>query len=561
MSKALQALMRVAREFGPDAAPRKLVLLKALSQAHMINADAVLRLHETLCFMRAYPDDAAVQAQVASMLRRFDKRADLKEHRDALVDSGIAGTAIHYRFFHGQAQWLAQHWPAQLRLDRDDAEPEDRLARALLPLLTPTETQALVELKLPGFKALDLVRGPRETDAVFLLRLIAAMPGNDLTREAFSDALDAAYVLTPGPATPSRTPSRTRAFFEAAPVVYRNTPPPGSRPDLRTELARPPRRVARLPLAHAQAAIHLARCAMVTRARSLEAFSYADSRDAWLVDDGDGLAYVLMGVVPERRHPLATYVGGLTLRNGVPIGYVQSDIVGCSAALSFNTFETFRGGEAAFSFARWLAALKHVYGCTSFSVEPYQLGGQGNGEGLASGAWWFYAKLGFTPRDPAAQALAREEQARVARRPAYRTPQARLARIAEAHLFLDLDPAAPQPRVPMGEIGLAMGAVLSRRAGLDREHAVAEVAGQMAALCGLPTWRRLPPTTREAWCRLAPLLSMLGIARWPAQERAALAKLARAKAGASERGFVAQLLAHPRLMAAVQRRFRVAPRG
>jgi hypothetical protein len=116
MSKPLHALMRVV-----------------LSQACLPSADSVLRLHEALCFMRAYPDDPSVQAQVASMLKHFDKRADLQVHREALADSGIAGTAIHYRFFHGQAQWLAQRWPAQLQLDRDDAEPEDRLARALVP--------------------------------------------------------------------------------------------------------------------------------------------------------------------------------------------------------------------------------------------------------------------------------------------------------------------------------------------------------------------------------------------------------------------------------------------
>ncbi len=162
MSKPLHVLMRVVREFGPELSSCKLALLKTLSQARMPNAESVLRLHEALCFMRAYPDDAAVQAQVASMLKRFDKRADLQAHRDTLADSGIVGTAIHYRFFHAQAQWLAQHWPTQLQLDRDDAEPEDRLARALVPLLTPTETQALVELKLAGFEALDRVRSPHK---------------------------------------------------------------------------------------------------------------------------------------------------------------------------------------------------------------------------------------------------------------------------------------------------------------------------------------------------------------------------------------------------------------
>ena len=39
------------------------------------------------------------------------------------------------------------------------------------------------------------------------------------------------------------------------------------------------------------------------------------------------LAFGLLGMIPERRHPVAALYGGLTLRNGVPIGYVQADIV------------------------------------------------------------------------------------------------------------------------------------------------------------------------------------------------------------------------------------------
>jgi hypothetical protein len=549
MSMPLRELEQVLRDFGPGAAARKLALMSRLARTPQPQAKSVLRLHELLCWMRAYPDDARVQAQAVAMLERFDRRADLRAHRAALADSGIAGTAIHYRFFHGQAQWLARHWPANLRLDRDDAEPEERIARALVPLLTPTETQALVELKPAGLAALDRVRGRDQTDAVFLLRRIAALPGNGFTREAFSDAMDAAYVLDPGPGTPSRT----RAFLAGAPVVYRHAPPPHGRPDLRAEILRPPRRVQRLSSARAQAAIDLARGAMVTRARSLEAFSFADARDAWLVDDGDGLAFVLTGVVPERRHALAAFVGGLTLRNGVPIGYVQSDIVGRSAALSFNTFETFRGGEAAYTFARWLAALHHLYGTTSFSVEPYQLGGKGNDEGLVSGAWWFYVKLGFAPRDPGAQALAREELDRMARRPGHRTPQARLARMAASHVFFELDPARPHPLVPLGEIGLAAGAALSRRAGADRERAVAQLADEMARACGATSCRHFAPAAREAWRRLVTLLPLLRIERWPAAERAALLDLARAKAGRSERDFVARSLSHARLQHELQR--------
>jgi hypothetical protein len=297
-------------------------------------------------------------------------------------------------------------------------------------LLTHAEAQALAELKWPGYVALDRLRGRADTDAVFLLQRIAALPGNGFTREAFSDAVDASFVLEPG----ADTPSRTLAHFAKAPVVFRHEAPARVRPDLRVEMARAPRKVRHLSEPDGESVVHLARGAMVTRARSLEAFSFANARDAWLVDDGDGLAYALMGVISERRHAVASYYGGLTLRNGVPIGYLQADVLGRSAALSFNTFETFRGGEAAFTFARWLAALHHMFGCTSFSVEPYQLG-HDNDEALETGAWWFYAKLGFRPRAVATLRLAREELSLVARDPRHRTRSARLKRLAEQHVL------------------------------------------------------------------------------------------------------------------------------
>jgi hypothetical protein len=377
--KALAELERLRHEFGPGIAQRKLELLDRLARAGLPTAHAVRRFHELLCVLCAYPEDAELHARVRGLLDDFASRLDLRAHRKALADSGIAGTAIHYRFFAGQAQWLAQRWPAQLRLDRRDTEAGARLALLLPPLLTPAETQALGELKLPGYAALDRVRGPGETDAVFLLRRIAALPGSSYLRESWSDTLDASYVLDPGP----ESPSRTTAQFRTAPRVYRQAPPTRQRPDLRAELARPPRSLRRLAPPDAAAVIDLARGAMVTRARSLEAFSFADPRDAWLIDDGDGLAFAIVGVVPERRHVLASWYGGLTLRNGVPIGYVQSDHLGPSAALSFNTFETFRGGEAAHTFARWLAVLRRLLGATSFSIEPYQLGAH-NEEALAS---------------------------------------------------------------------------------------------------------------------------------------------------------------------------------
>ena len=546
-STPLAALERGRLEFGAAASQAKLALLKQLAHTRLRSARAVMRLHEALCFIRAYPDNAAVLAQVQAMLAAFDRRSDLRAHRLALADSGIAGTATHCRFFAGQVQWLARQWPHELRLDRSEPGAEVRIARALPALLTPAEASALIELKMPGYAALDRLRDANQTDAVFLLRRIAAMPGNGFTREAYSDIVDAGFVLTPGPGTPSRT----AAHLAGAPVVFRREAPPRARPDLRAEIARAPRSMRRMPMRHGTAIIELASAAMVVRHRSLEAFSFADARDAWIVDHGDGLATALVGVIPQRRHAVASCYGGLTLRNGVPIGYHQADIVGCCAALSFNTFDTFRGGEAAFTFARWLAALQHVFGTTSFSLDPYQIG---NDEALESGAWWFYAKLGFRPHDAATARLARDELSRVQRSPRHRTRVATLRRLAERHLFFDLVPARRHPLFPLAALGLRSGVALSARAGADRERAVDEASIELLQHCALASLHGFSPDQREAWRRLAPFLTQLDLGAWRDDERRALVDLIRAKGGRSERDYVARYLAHPKLDAALRRR-------
>ena len=528
--------------FGADAASRKRALLRRLARTRLPSARAVRRLHEALCFMHAYPDDAALQAQVRAMLAAFAQRTDLRAHRVALTGSGIAGTAIHFRFFAGQAQWLAQRWPQRLRLDRGDSDAEQRIARALPPLLTHTEAVALRELDLAGYAALDRLRGRDESDAVFLLRRIAAMPGDDFTREAFSDTVDASYVLEPG----RDTPSRTAAQLRCAPLAWRHAPLQRDRPELRAEIARAPRAMRRLSLADGQALVDLARGAMALRERSLEAFSFADARDAWLVDDGDGLAFGFAGVVAARRHPIAATYGSLTLRNGVPIGYGQADLVGASAALSFNTFETFRGAEAGYTFARWLAALRWLLGARSFTLDPYQLG-HDNDEAIESGAWWFYAKLGFGPRDAATLRLMRDERARSQRRARHRTPPETLRKLAEHPLFFEFDPARPRPLIALGALGLQVGAALSARSGADRERAVDELDAEMALRCAVSSWRGWSREQREAWRRLAPLLALLDLRGWRADERRSLPQLARAKGGRSERDYLACYHAHPRL--------------
>jgi len=542
----LRRLERLKARYGDGFAAAKLAALRRLARSSLRSAGQVERLHEALCFLRAYPDDDPVLAQVTRMLARFGRRADLRAHRDRLADSGIAGTDIRYRFFWSTSRWLAHRWPGQLALERDDAEAAEQLGK-ILPLLAPAAaTEWLQATALPAFDAIDRLRG-RRGDAAWLVERLARLPGDGFTREQVADAVDVPYRLRAG----RDTPSRSRAFLAAAPRAFQATALRRSRPELRAAMTVAPRGVRLLGRRDGAALIDLARESMITRSRDLAAFEYGDARDVRLVNDGDGLAFAFCGMLPERRALLPAIQGYLTLKNGVPIGYGQVDVLGPWAALSFNTFATFRGAETAQVFARLLSAIRHLFGAESFSVDPYQLG-NGNQEGLDTGAWWFYQKLGFRPRSARARRLMQVELARRRNDPRHRSSQRVLRQLAESHLFFNFDASAARDLAPLGRACERAVAWLARRGG--GAEAVAEASRRALVLAGKKSLAGFTRDERLTWQRWAPLIASLpGVSRWPIAQRRELVAIVRAKAGPQELPYLLRFAAHPRLSKALFR--------
>lgn len=541
---ALASLGRIGRHHAPGLAVRKLALLQILARTRLGSPRQLLQLHELLCFLDAYPDDRGVRDRVRRMLREFERRPDLRRHRESLAGSGIAGTDTPFRFFFPTAHWITQNWPGALVLDRDDQDAVRALLAALPTLLDPARAEWLAGRHPTDLAALDHLAPAGMTDADFVNSVIAAMPGDGFTREAFGDRLDLSYVLRAGRGTPQRTTAR----FDTGAIHFQRDTLPSGYPDLRVEARRKPRRVRSLHGGVALAAIRLARISMITRERDLAAFQFANPGDVFLVDDGRGLAFAMMGVLPARRATLTTAYTALTLKNGVPIGYIQADVLGRHGALSFNTFETFRGGEAAWVFARFIALAHHLFGCTDFSVEPYQLG-LGNEEGIESGAWWFYQRFGFRPRAASAKRIAARETARRAASSSYRSSPATLRKLARFHLFYSLD-GRQSSRLPRTQQWLAAGTrALGRfRQAGARARSAAATSAALARL-GAPGTSRLDARSRAMLDRWAGLvLAWTASGRWTAAERRRLLGLIIAKAARSERAFQKLLLRHRKLM-------------
>jgi hypothetical protein len=548
--KSLRELERLATEFGGGVAAARLSSLRALARAKLPTARDVRRLHEVLCFLHAYPDDARVLAQVRRMLGAFARRRDLARHRRALENSGIAGTPIRFRFFAPMAGWLARHWPGHLTVDWPELDQAELLEH-LLPLMVHYgETPALDEFDFPLRRWVERLKGPAETDAAFLVRRFERLKMDAAAREILYDELDPTLVLSPGPGTPARTDAR----HPRSPVAFQRRPLDRGRPDLRQAIAAARPRVRDVSRLEGRSLVDLAREAMVTRERDLDAFSNADERDVRLVDLGEGLQFACIGVVPEQRLMLETVYGYLTLKNGVPIGYVLSAALFGSAEVAYNVFETYRGAEASRVYAGVLAMIHHLFGTDTFMVPPYQLG-EGNDEALASGAWWFYQKLGFHPRRPATRALMRRELARMGRNPSHRSSLRTLEKLSSTNLYFDLGRPRQDVlgRLGLANVGLHVSRYLARRFGSDRERGAEVCAAEAADLLGMRS-ARLTTGERVAWERWSPLVLILpGVRRWTSAERHALAAIVRLKGGRRESDFAQAFDRHARLRAAVAR--------
>lgn len=548
-NQELRQLDRLRSSFGPEPAAQRLRLLRRLERARMAGPREIEQLHEALCWSAAYPDDDAVLQQVRRMLARFGERADLRRHAARLTDSGIAGTALEYPFYAATAARLARRWPDRLRIDWERFEHGDTLESLLQLLVLWSETPGIDEFGFEVREWIDRLRGTASDGAFVVQRMLAAHRDPFVFERAY-EALDLPLRLEPG----EDTPSRTAAAAPVDRVAFQTAPLRGARPVLAEVVRARPLAIRELSRSEGRRYVELARDAMVTRSRDLDVFAYGDPDDVRVVDWEDGLQFAAIGMRPERRLLLEAVYGFLTLKNGVPIGYVLNSALSGSAEIAYNVFETFRGGEASHVYGRVLATVHALFGTDSFTIYPYQLG-EDNDEALQSGAWWFYQKLGFRARDPEVLRTMEQELARMRKRPAHRSSIATLRRLAGANVYWH----AEQQRddviglLPLGQVGLAVTTMVAARYGADRERAESgclAAARRLLGVKGRAGWSSGEWLWLSRW---APLIAVLpGVEDWSKGELAALRDVVRHKGGRRESEFVRSFDAHPKLRAALQ---------
>src|SRR5689334_1141882 len=429
-------------------------IVQLLSAANLAtvgkDAEALIRFHDLLLFFRAFPPGPQVLRLADALLSAIEPKvkAVLAAGADPNLFApeevvGIAGTAVEATYSYPMVCWLVELHAKAISIQWDDYEREVQRA-AVWPRFFPLmEEDSLTEANVPYLDWLKAARG-RYDELPWLIARFRRLPLSEKEKAALYDSLEIMVRWNMSGSRASRTLSRKpvrQFYFHHTPLLQRR------QVSLAEEFARPKLPVKVLPRQQAEKTLDLVKEPTGVRYRELYGTSIADP--AWVVQAnvGRGVEIYFWGLPPEKRLPLRAYLAGFTVKNGVPINYVECISLFDWTEIGFNTFPAYRDGETAWIYAQTLRLLRQLHGTNAISVYPYQIG-DGNEEAIDSGAFWFYRKLGFRSMSPELERLAQFEEKKVQANPRYRSPARILRRLSKAHVVYETPETKPATSIP-----------------------------------------------------------------------------------------------------------------
>lgn len=548
----LDRLEELKRPEGVGELARLRKVLSQLERRRFQDAGALIRFHESLLFMRAYPQSAAHLREVERSLSSFKQRVDAL--RDAGADmsqfsepdvSGIVGTAFSALFSYEVVREIARLFPSQTSIDWDGYEEYERFASVASKFLPLIEENAYVEPRFPFLEWLRAARPRGERELAWLLQRFAQLKISEKDKASLFNSLKLwlhwEFRNDKRSRTRMKLPVR-KIFYHDGPLIHRRDV------SLEREMEAKPLPLRKLTRDEGQALLDMGRATMAERYRELHGFTYGDAQSVIRAEAGRGLEFFVWGVPPKDRLPTLGYHAALILKNGVPHGYSEALSLFERAETGLNLFYTFRDGESAWIYARVLRLFRQLLGVKVFSIDPYQLGFH-NEEGIESGSFWFYRKLGFRPIQPELFKLVTSEEGRITRRKGYRTHASTLRRLASGHMLYEHDGDGKNvwDRFHMRNLGLAVQRRMSERFHGDAQSLRAASVREVARALGVQP-NEWSADEQRAFGDWALLLSLIpGLARWSDDEKLALVNLVRAKAAAQETRYLHLLLKQRRL--------------
>ncbi|MBP9881883.1 MAG: hypothetical protein KBF32_00680 [Chitinophagales bacterium] len=546
-AESVRQLREAATCFNADWPALKLKLLKDISQKSINKVNVLIDYHDCLLFLLAYPETYELFALSKAELKRVSvvTKALFTEGneriRHQLSGTGIANTPVHVTFGFELASWLVQRFPQQVSI-LECAGIKAAVNEIFLLLLPATEREYFERQHETFSQFISRLKGDSQlTDLQWLLQFIERAHLQKEVRDYLYDQLKIYITWMTDEESPSRTFARSlhrTPYFHKAGLNKR--PDSGS---LIGQLIDKPKAISpyeKLLLITATRGI------LAMLQRETDPATYADVEKMQIFNMGKGIDIVLYPMVEERRLPFDVYIGYTLFKNRLPVAYGGGWIFQQRCKIGVNVLDAYRGGESGYLFLQVLRLFNQYYSIKRFVVEPYQIGFK-NTEGLKSGAFWFYYRLGFVPESETLRTVADEEFKRIMTERSYRTSLKVLKALSVDNMQLTLDSGGYQ-QLDTSEISKAITGMIGKQYQGDRKKAISEAIKSAYKWLQLDDMEKSKFTANQVIENFALLLQLFPNRNdWDVVEKSALKQLILSKAFGNERDYLALFRKHRKL--------------
>jgi hypothetical protein len=418
-------LFSIRNQYGREPALEKLQLLNSISIKKIKSKKAAQTLYATLLFLQAYPDNKTVYRQASQLLQGLKEYVDNNENLQyRLYNTGITGTTVCAAFSFEIVKWLRKTRASAIKFN--SFESSDAAIQSFISvLMNKAESEIFQDGNAEWKGWLKILQKPGED---LLDQLIDIFDSSNIRHEVKDEIWNAIGInveinFTSHCCLPE---GLINTFYHRSLV----------RKKIKKESRLKPIPF-KLTNEEAEQIIDCSRMILVRHLREIDPISFTAAKLVTYYHLPRGISIALMEMVPERRHPIDSYMGYTVFKNGLPVAYAGSWILFNSGRIGLNVFPDYRGGETRFIFEQVLQLHAKVYHLKRFTVDPYQIG-KDNSDGIYSGAFWVYYHAGFRPLEEIQKQLAETEAAKIQTDKKYRSPKAVLKTLANSRLELIL---------------------------------------------------------------------------------------------------------------------------
>jgi len=265
LDRVLAELEESRYRFGRGQEAQVATLLRVFDKIRFRDASSLIRLHEALLFLRAFPQGPGVVRKTEKLLNTFWERvAELRQCRvdlrswDTFESSGVAGTAMEDTLSFDIARWLLERMPNKLEIAWDNYESGRELGATWPRFMPLLEDDAYVEADTPWRQWLEGAQGKKNASPQWLIRRFEGLALSEHDKTELYDSLRLPLRWDLGNSRVSRTRNWERVrniFYHTGPLISR------SQVSLAEELAKKPPALVKLSRKQGERVIDVIRTA------------------------------------------------------------------------------------------------------------------------------------------------------------------------------------------------------------------------------------------------------------------------------------------------------------